>query len=99
MQIMAYDRETEYQSLRALMKITEQETRSARLLASALQEELTARQAQMVRMYYLEQHTMRDIGTILGVNVSTVSRTLASARKKLKRCLKYTSRTLLRLDE
>ena len=71
----------------------------ARLLNVALREELTERQAQMVRMYYIEQHTMRDIAGMLGVNISTVSRTLAAARKRLKRCLKYASRTLLRAED
>lgn len=94
-----YEREMEYQVLRRLMKNTEEETaRPKSMLAAALQEELTPRQAVMVRMYYLEQHTMRDIARELGVNVSTVSRTLASARVKLKRCLKYTSRALLNSD-
>ena len=99
MQTVVYERETEYQSLRGLMKTTESEGETAALLAAALRDELTERQAGMVRMYYIEQHTMRDIAAILGVNVSTVSRTLAAARTKLKRCLKYSSRAFLRSDE
>ena len=80
------------------MKRSEQEGVTARMLAAALREDLTARQAQMVRMYYIEQHTMRDIAARLGVNPSTVSRTLKAARGKLKRCLKYISPALLRGD-
>ncbi|MBR1659595.1 MAG: sigma-70 family RNA polymerase sigma factor [Oscillospiraceae bacterium] len=95
----AYDRETEYQSIRALMKASADEGGTASLLSAAIREELTERQRQMVGMYYLEQHTMRDIALTLGLNQSTVSRTLAAARRRLRRCLRYTSRALLRRDE
>ena len=92
------DRETEYIILRRLMRQTEEDNPTARLLGMAIREDLTPRQAQMVRLYSLEQHTMRDIAGTLGVNISTVSRTLSAARKKLRRCLRYTSRALLRQD-
>ena len=89
-------RETEYQMLRSLMRATEQERGIAKLFRTALREELTERQEQMVRMYYIEQHTMHEIAAMLEINVSTVSRTLTAARKKLRRVLKYTNRSLLR---
>jgi len=98
METTMYERDTEYQSLRALMKASEREGLTAQMLAAALREELTGRQAQMVRMYYIEQHTIRDIAAILGVNPSTVSRTLKSARERLKRCLRYTNRAFLHDD-
>jgi RNA polymerase sigma factor (sigma-70 family) len=98
METLHYERETEYQSLRGLMKASEQPGATARLLAAALREELTARQAQMVRLYYIEQHTMRDIAASLGVNQSTVSRTLKAARERLRRCLRYTNPAFLRPD-
>ena len=99
METMMYVRETEYQSLRSLMKSSERGDGTARLLSAALREELTARQAQMVKLYYVEQHTMRDIAAMLGVNPSTVSRTLKAAREKLRRCLRYTNRSFLREEE
>ena len=89
-------RETEYQMLRNLMQYAGQERGIARLFRTAWQEELTERQEQMVRMYYIEQHTMREIAAILEVNVSTVSRTLSAARTKLRRVLKYTNPAFLR---
>ena len=89
-------RETEYQMLRNLMRCAGQERGIAKLFRTALQEELTERQEQMVRMYYIEQHTMREIAALLEVNVSTVSRTLSAARRKLRRVLKYTDPALLR---
>jgi len=90
------ERNTEYQVLRRLIRYARQGSPTARLIAAALQEDLTQRQAMMVQLYYLEQHNMREIGEMLGVNPSTVCRTLAAARKKLRRCLRYSSRALLR---
>ena len=78
------------------MRKTEDDTPTARLVAAALREELTPRQAEMVQLYYVEQHNMREIGRMLGVNPSTVCRTLQTARQKLRRCLRYSSRTFLR---
>lgn len=89
-------REEEYQSLRSFVKQLEKpEGRIAVMLADALERELTPRQREMVRLYYLEQHNMRDIAEMLGVYPSTVSRTLKLAREKLKTCLRYGGRALL----
>lgn len=92
-----YMRETEYESMRRLMRMSSAEgSPTAGLVAAALQSELTPRQAQLVRLYYIEQHNMREIGQLLGVNPSTVCRTLQTARKKLRRCLRYSNRAFLR---
>ena len=64
-------------------------------IARAMEEELTPRQKQMVRMYYIEQRTMQDIAGELGVAVSTVSRTIARGKRRLRRCLRYGGSTLL----
>ena len=96
MEEMNYIRETEYESLRKLMRMSAEDSPTAGLVAAALRSELTPRQAQMVQLYYVEQHNMREIGRLLGVNPSTVCRTLQTARKKLRRCLRYTSRAFLR---
>ena len=85
--------------MRKLMRLPEEGSPTARLIAAALREELTPRQAQLVQLYYVEQHNMREIGQLLGVNPSTVCRTLQAARKKLRRCLRYSSRTFLREEE
>ena len=90
-----YMRETEYESLRKLMRQSEEESPTSGLVAAALRHELTPRQAQLVQLYYVEQHNMREIGQLLGVNPSTVCRTLQAARKKLRRCLRYSSRVFL----
>ncbi len=78
-----------------MKKLDSSESRLHRMLAAAIEQELTPRQAQMVRMYFLEQHSIREMAAILGVYPSTVSRTLAAARTKLKRCLRYGAKALL----
>ena len=51
--------------------------------------ELTPRQRQMVDMQFQEELTVTEIARRLGVNKSTVSRTLCRARRRLHRILQY----------
>lgn len=86
----SFERETEYQSLRNFVtSLNKPGDEMTRLLSRAVAEELTERQALMVVLYYIDQRSMRDIAAELGVNPSTVSRTLQTAREKLKKCLRY----------
>ncbi len=87
------ERETEYMTLHGLMRYSESGGVTGKLVRAALNEDLTPRQSQMVRLYYIEQNTMPEIARLLGVNISTVSRTLAAARVKLKRSLRYARRS------
>lgn len=97
---LTYERETEYQSLRNFVKQLERPQNSvAALVAEALDQELTPRQKQMMTMYYIDQFTMREIALRLGVNPSTVTRTLQVARLKLKAALSYCGRLLMADDE
>ena len=68
---------------------SEQLERLRRNLRKAREAELTPRQQQMIRMYYDEGKTMTKIARQLHVNKSTVSRTLARGRARLKKYLKY----------
>ena len=90
-------KDVEYQALRRFVKMVEasSEGSMSENMASALAEELTPRQQQVVHMYYVDQMLMRDIADTLGVNVSTVSRTLERGRDRLRRCLRYGGRALL----
>lgn len=89
--------EMEYQEMRSFLKGLENpKSRLGAMLADAIENELTSRQRQLVRLYYLEQYSMKDIAKMLEVNPSTVSRTLALARKRLKKCLRYGGGGLLR---
>lgn len=67
-----------------------------RNMKEAIKEELTDRQRKMLVMYYsTPRRTMEDIARELGVNKSSVSRTIARGRKRLLRVLKYSSPILL----
>ncbi|WP_417044407.1 sigma-70 family RNA polymerase sigma factor [Dysosmobacter sp.] len=67
----------------------EQMDRLRRNLRQARERELTPRQRQMVALYYDRGLTMTQIAGRLGVNRSTVSRTLRRARDRLYRYLRY----------
>lgn len=90
-------RELEYQALRRFIKMVEASRTGsmAEQMSCALDEELTPRQRQVVHMYYVDQMLMTEIAAMLGVNVSTVSRTLCRGRDRLRRCLRYGGRALL----
>lgn len=63
--------------------------RLRRNLRRAREAELTERQQEMVRLYYDRGHSMARIAMELQVNKSTVSRTLARAKRRLYQHLKY----------
>ena len=67
-----------------------------RNLIRALGEEVTPRQRQTLQMYYHEGLSMPEIGRRLGVNKSTVSRTIRRGEDRLRRCLRYGAGRLLR---
>ena len=60
-----------------------------RRLHAAISNELTPHQQRVLRAVYLENRTETDLARELGVNKSTVSRTLSRARDRLRRCLRY----------
>lgn len=63
--------------------------RLKRNLRLARKQELTPRQAQLLHLYFDEEMTMTEIGRQLGVSKSTVSRTIARAKHRLQRYLRY----------
>ena len=63
--------------------------RLRRNLKKAIDQELTGRQQTMLLMRYSENCSQTDMATRLGVDKSTVTRTLARTRKKLARVLQY----------
>lgn len=68
----------------------EQLSRLRQNLHLARQQVLTPRQRQIMELYYDHGLTSGQIALRLGVNPSTVIRTLQRARKRLYRCLRYT---------
>lgn len=65
------------------------------LLRQAIEEDLTERQKEIVLLYYYDGYKMQDIAHKLGVCPSTISRTIAASKVKLRRCLKYGAKKLL----
>ena len=70
--------------------------RLKRNLIRALQEDVTPRQRQALTMYYAEGLNMRAIGARLGVDKSTISRTIKRGERRLQRCLRYGAENYLR---
>ena len=71
-------------------------SRLKRNLVRCLREDLTPKQQQALILYYSEGMTMREIGEKLGVNRSTVSRTIKRGERRLQRCLRYGAEAYLR---
>lgn len=67
----------------------EQLSRLRRNLRLAREQVLTPRQRQILELYYDQGLTMGQIAMRLGVNRSTVSRTLRRARERLYHSLRY----------
>ena len=55
----------------------------------AREEELTARQRELLRLRYEENLSVGEIAARIGRSSSTVSRTLSRARRRLYKCLRY----------
>lgn len=68
---------------------TAQLERMRRSLRQARQQALTPRQREMLVMRYERNMSGSEIARELGLNRSTVSRTLRRARDRLRRCLQY----------
>ena len=64
-------------------------------LSQALREDVTPRQRQVLYLYYVRQLNMRQIGELLLVDCSTVSRTIRRGEDRLRRCLRYSNGNLL----
>ena len=67
----------------------EQMERLRRHLRQARERELTPRQQQVLLLYYEQNMNCAEIARMLGLNRSTVSRTVRRARERLRRCLQY----------
>ena len=67
-------------------------------LRTALHEDITEKQRKYLLLYYAEGKNMVEIGQELGVDKSTVSRTIKRGEARLRRCLRYGAKRFL-LDE
>lgn len=79
---------------------SEEVSRLKRNLIRALREDITPKQRQVLLMYYAQGLNMREIGEQLGVDRSTVSRTIKRGEHRLQRCLRYGAEAYLKsMDE
>ena len=68
-------------------------------LMRALHEDITPKQRQALLLYYAQGLNMREIGDQLGVDRSTISRTLKRGEQRLLRCLRYGAERYLKSME
>lgn len=68
---------------------SDQLARLHRQLRIARERELTPRQRQFLARYFDDGLSMKEIAEEMGVDPSTVSRTLRRARERLRRALQY----------
>ena len=64
-------------------------------LIRALREDVTEKHRTAPLLYYTEGYNMREIGEQMGVDKSTVSRTIKRGERRLQRCLRYGAAHLL----
>ena len=69
--------------------------RLKRNLSRALKQDVTPKQREYLMLYYGEGLNLREISQRVGVNKSTVSRTMKRGRQRLYRCLRYGAAALL----
>ena len=64
----------------------------------ALHEDISEKQLSYMFLYYNEGLNMSEIGQRLGVDKSTVSRTIKRGEYRLRRCLRYGAKRFLEED-
>ncbi len=74
---------------------TEELGRVKLALWRALHEDVTEKQRAYLLLYYAEGLNMGEIGARMGVDKSTVSRTIKRGEARLRRCLRYGAKRFL----
>ena len=100
MKTMSYDNAASYADLAVYTRFMAEDNsaqigRLKRNLSRALRQDITERQREYMNLYYGRNMSMEAIAKELGVNKSTVSRTLKRGRQRLYRCLRYGAAALL----
>lgn len=70
-----------------------------RNLIRCVNEEVTPRQREYMHLYYVQRMSQPQIARTLGVDASTVSKTIKRGEQRLLRCLRYGARSYLRSME
>lgn len=63
--------------------------RMKRLISTAIQNELTDRQQQCLKLFYYDDLSVTEISSIIGIKPTTVYKHLKKARLALKKCAPY----------
>ena len=88
-----------------LRQLSEENTNASEMeqlrrnLLRCINEELTDRQREFLHMYYVQQISQPQIARNLGLDPSTVSKTMKRGEQRLLRCLRYGARKYLRTLE
>lgn len=104
MAVLKYRRGNEFREDMELYmrQLSEENTNRAQLdvlrrnLVRCLREDVTPRQRQVLLLYYGKRMNHREIGRALGVDRSTVSKTIRRGERRLLRCLRYGAESYLK---
>lgn len=69
--------------------------RTRKVLLNVIKNELTARQTEIIMLYYVKELSVTEISEICGITPQGVSSVMARARKKIFRYMKYTLKEFL----
>ena len=89
------ENQLEYRALVEFVRLVDDETSLGTRVRRVICEELTVRQRELINMYYMENMTMPEIADKLGITVSSVSRTMARGRLRIRKYLKYNGRAMM----
>ncbi|NLW65212.1 MAG: sigma-70 family RNA polymerase sigma factor [Clostridiales bacterium] len=89
------ENQLEYRALKEFVRLVDDETSLGMRVRCVICEELTVRQRELINMYYMENMTMPEIAGKLGITVSSVSRTIARGRLRIRKYLKYNGRSMM----
>lgn len=70
-------------------KECEQKSRLKKVLLNVIKNELTARQTEIIMLYYFKEMDIVSIAEKLGISFQSVSKTMQRARLKIFRYMKY----------
>ncbi len=66
-----------------------------KIILNIIKNELTARQTEIIMLYYIKELSISEISAAKGVTPQAISRVMAAARKRIFRYMQYTFKELL----
>ena len=66
-----------------------------KIMLNIIKNELTARQTEIIMLYYIKELSISEISAAQGVTPQAVSRVMAAARKRIFRYMQYTFKELI----